>query len=282
MRDSGHGVTILSRGYRSRGRGIRVVSAGDGPLLGPLVAGDEPVLLAGELPGVSVVVGPDRYEAGLHALERMVPAPDLLLLDDGFSHLRLYRDLDLLVFPAADLLGGGRLFPSGRLREPLASAAHADATLVTGGTPPEAMALRTALQDFGFQGPSFASPNATLPARTPTGETIPQNSRVFLVAAIARPEVFSYRVGELDFDVVGERMFPDHYSYPDAGLMEIRRAAQESGADFVLTTAKDAVKLLGRLETPWAELPLRTVPEETFWTWLDQRLAGLIPRTATQ
>jgi tetraacyldisaccharide 4'-kinase len=79
-----------------------------------------------------VVVGPDRWRAGLEALARLRPAPDLFLLDDGFSHLALRRDLDLLAFPAADPFGGGRLWPGGRLREPLAAVARAGAVLLTG------------------------------------------------------------------------------------------------------------------------------------------------------
>jgi len=132
LRQRGLAVCILSRGYGRHGRGVRVVSRGDGPLLPPAEAGDEPVQLAGELPGVAVVVGADRYRAGLAARARLRPTPDLFLLDDGFSHLALHRDLDLLAFPAADPFGGGRLWPSGRLREPLAAAARADAALLTG------------------------------------------------------------------------------------------------------------------------------------------------------
>ncbi|MGH9382375.1 MAG: tetraacyldisaccharide 4'-kinase, partial [Thermoanaerobaculia bacterium] len=132
MRDRGLKVAILSRGYRSRGSGVRLVSDGGGPLLGPLVAGDEPVLLAGDLPGVAVVVGRDRFHAGLQALERIVPPPEVFLLDDGFSHLMLARDLDLLLFPEGDPFGGGRLPPSGRLREPLAASARADAVVLSG------------------------------------------------------------------------------------------------------------------------------------------------------
>jgi tetraacyldisaccharide 4'-kinase len=134
LRARGAAVCVLSRGYggRGRGRGVEVVSRGDGPLLGPAAAGDEPVLLAGELPGVSVVVGADRWRAGVEALARLRPAPDVFLLDDGFSHLALHRDLDLLAFPAADPFGGGRLWPGGRLREPLAAVSRAHAVVLTG------------------------------------------------------------------------------------------------------------------------------------------------------
>jgi tetraacyldisaccharide-1-P 4'-kinase len=132
LRARGVEVCILSRGYAGRGRGVRVVSRGGGPLLEAQEAGDEPVWLAGELPGVAVVVGPDRCHAGLEALARLRPAPDVFLLDDGFSHLALHRDLDLLAFPAADPFGGGRLWPGGRLREPLAAVVRASAVLLTG------------------------------------------------------------------------------------------------------------------------------------------------------
>ena len=84
LRDAGLTVAILTRGYGSKGDGVRVLSRGDGPLLGPKLAGDEPVLLAGQLPGVAIVVCPNRYRAGRHAMHRLDPAPDLFLLDDGF------------------------------------------------------------------------------------------------------------------------------------------------------------------------------------------------------
>src|SRR5215210_3160067 len=158
LRDRRPAVCILSRGYASRGRGARVVSTRAGPLPGPLLPGDEPVLLAGQLPGVAVVVGPDRFEAGMAALHRLPRTPDLFLLDDGFSHLALRRDLDLVAFPSSDPFGGGRLPPGGRLREPLASVSRAHAVLLTGaGSPEDGKKLAEALRPYGFTGPGFAS-----------------------------------------------------------------------------------------------------------------------------
>jgi tetraacyldisaccharide 4'-kinase len=271
LRDRGLAVCILSRGYASQGRGVRVVSAGEGPLLGPLVAGDEPVLLAGELPGVAVVVGPDRYQAGLQALRRLDPAPGLFLLDDGFSHLRLHRDLDLIAFPAADPFGGGRLFPSGRLREPLASAARAHAAILTGvsETDRHGAELAGALRPHGFKGPGFAS--RTVPGKVQAVDGSPSlpGQRVFLVTAIARPENFMASVRSLGYEIVGELRFPDHHRYPPASLARIAEAWRTSGAEAVLTTAKDRVKLHGRLDLPLAELPIRAEPEPAFWEWLN-------------
>ena len=278
LRDRGLAVCILSRGYASRGRGVRVVSAGSGPLLGPLVAGDEPVLLAGELPGVAVVVGPDRWQAGEHAFRRLDPRPDLVLLDDGFSHLALARDLDLVAFPAADPFAGGRLFPSGRLREPLAAIARAQAVLLTGAAGgDEGRALAEALRPYGFTGPGFAS--ATRPGRprriAADRSELPPGTRVFLVSAVARPDSFLGTVRGLDLDIAGELRFPDHHDYPAASLERIAAGFQASGAEIVLTTSKDRVKLLGRLDLPVAELPVRAEPEPAFWEWLDQRVESL-------
>ena len=277
--DRGDRVCILSRGYGGQGRGVRVVSAGEGPLLGPLVAGDEPVLLAGELPGVAVVVGPDRHQAGLQALRRLEPAPDLFLLDDGFSHLRLHRDLDLVAFPAADPFGGGRLFPSGRLREPLASMSRAHAAILTGASEIDGQgaALAEALRPHGFKGPGFASRTVPGQARFADGSPVPTGTRVFLVTAIARPEGFTQTVRGLGFEIAGELRFPDHHGYPLASLEKIAEGFRTSGAVGVLTTTKDRVKLHGRLEIPLAQLPVRAEPEPAFWTWLAGEVGRIRP-----
>lgn len=274
LRDRGREVCILSRGYASRGRGVRVVSTGEGPLLGPLVAGDEPVLLAGELPGVSVVVGPDRFESGMAALHRLPRTPDLFLLDDGFSHLALRRELDLVAFPAADPFGGGRLLPAGRLREPLAAIARAHAVLLTGaGSPGEGRQLAEALRSYGFTGPGFASfTRPGTPRRIGEGGELSERARVFLVTAIARPERFLATARSLGFEIAGELRFPDHHAYPTPSLEKIAEAFRASGAEAVLTTVKDAVKLRGRLDVPLAELPIRAEPEPAFWEWLDSRI----------
>lgn len=269
----GHRVAILSRGYKSQGEGIRIVSDGGGPLLGPRVAGDEPVLLAGLLPGVAVVVGPDRYLAGRHALERLDKPPDIFVLDDGFSHLPLERDLDLLVFPAADPFAGGRLWPAGRLREPLASSQRAHAAILTGGVDPEAGArLGAALRPHGFAGASFTAQSILGAPRTLQGEEIEKGTPVMAVSAIARPLEFLDTVRKLGFQVADHLSFPDHHPYPDASLEKISQRFRSCEARAVLTTGKDRVKLHGRLDLPLAEVPLRAQPEERFFSWLDEQL----------
>ena len=278
LRDAGRNVCVLSRGYRSKGQGIRVVSLGDGPLLGPSVAGDEPVQLAGDLPGVSVVVASDRYEAGQHALERIQPVPDIFVLDDGFSHLRLARDLNLLVFPSDDCFGGGRLFPTGRLREPLRSSARADAALLTGSQSGSSAKLIKGLRPFGFAGPSFVSRTLVLPAQWThqgNGQLVAPGTRLVAVAAIARPHVFLQSAAESGIEIAESVTFPDHHSYLTSSLTQIEKTVRESGAEGILTTVKDGVKLRGRLDLAVAELPIRAEPEADFWDWLGQELARI-------
>lgn len=291
LQDRGLSVAILSRGHGRADPGrVRVVSTGDGPLLGPGAAGDEPVLLAGELPGVAVVVGADRHAAGRHALAHLEPPPDVFVLDDGFSHVRLARDVDLLAFPAADPWAGGRLLPGGRLREPLGSAAWAHAVLATGAREPEEAAelarhLARGLAPYGFRGPAFAAPvrfeapRWTGGAGAAPGEPLAPGTPVILVSGVARPESFLRAVRGLDLRVVGELRFPDHHPFPEASLERIRRSFEEPGARAVLATAKDRVKLHGRLDLPLAELPMRVEPEPAFWKWLDGR-AALAPGAA--
>ncbi|HEX4952236.1 MAG TPA: tetraacyldisaccharide 4'-kinase [Thermoanaerobaculia bacterium] len=278
LRDQGAKVAILSRGYKSRGEGVRVVSDfHGGPYLGPLVAGDEPVLLAGLVPGVAVVVAPQRAAAGRAALERLSPPPNFFLLDDGFSHLALARDLDLLVFPAADPFAGGRLPPAGRLREPLAAAARAHAALLTGSgvTVASAREVGRALERFGFRGAAFAAPTVVGAARGADRLPLPAGQRVLLVSGIARPASLRASAEEAGFEITGELTFPDHHDYPEPSLARLRRAFATAGAEAVLTTAKDLVKLRGRLKLPVAELPIESHPEPAFFTWLDQRLAAV-------
>lgn len=286
LRDAGQRVAILSRGYGRRGgTGVRLVSDGEGPLLGPVLAGDEPVLLAGELPGVAVVVGADRVRAGHHVYHRLEQRPDVFLLDDGFSHLALVRDIDILLFPAADPFAGGRLPPSGRLREPLASVERADAVVLTGyggdDVQGDGQALARTLGHYGFKGPGFASPTRTKEPRFVTtspgpgggGHRVPSGSRVLLVSGIARPRPFEDTVAGLGFSIADHLIFEDHHAYDDTSLEKIVKSYNHNGAKVVLATSKDCVKLQGRLEVPLAEVPIRAEPPKEFFSWLDERLA---------
>jgi len=281
LKDGGQEVAILSRGYGGSSKRVRIVSTGEGPLLGPLVAGDEPVLLAGELPGVSVVIGSKRDQAGQQALERLTPTPEVFILDDGFSHLRLFRDIDLVVFPAQDPWAGGRLLPSGRLREPLASLQRADAAILSDATQAQAEDFANALRAYDFEGPVFASKILPQAPCLPDGELLDNDRKVLVVAAIARPHRVVESARELGFVVSDILTFPDHHTYPEPTLRKITTKFRQSQADAVLTTTKDMVKLRGRIDVPLAELSIRAEPDGSFFRWLDLQLGQLTDQSTT-
>jgi tetraacyldisaccharide-1-P 4'-kinase len=130
-------------------------------------------------------------------------------------------------------------------------------------------ALAAALRSHGFTGPGFAS------VTRPGEPRLAAGARVLLVTAIARPEAFTALARGLGFDVAGELRFPDHHRYPAASLARIQEAWRASSAEAVLVTAKDRVKLQGRLDVPLAELPIQAEPEPAFWEWLDEEVDRL-------
>lgn len=268
FRKAGLSVTILSRGYRRRGHGTRIVSLGRGLLGSAEEAGDEPTMLAAELEGIPIVVGADRFKAGQEALSRLHPTPQILLLDDGFSHLALARDIDILTFPHTDPFAGGRLLPGGYLREPLFSAAAAKAVMLTGLDCPDPEAgaqLARALRPFGFEGPGFSA-HVQARLEPPPGDGNP----VVLVTGVARPDRVAHTASSLGLEVGHHLQFPDHHSYPSRSLRRIEAACAECRTDVVVTTAKDHPKLKGRLDRFLVELRIRSSPEKAFWRWIDQ------------
>ena len=268
-------VAVLSRGYGRSGKAPLLVSAGDGPRVGWRESGDEPQWLASRLPGVTVAVGANREQAAALALRS--GAIDAFVLDDAFSHVRVARDVDLLVFPSADPFGGGHLLPSGRLREPLEAAAAADAVLLSGVAPESTTAgtgeqLARALRRFGFQGPGFTvveKARVTGAARRPP---LP-GERVVLVTGVARAERVVGTAQRLSLTVAEHLAFRDHHAYPASSLERIRQASERHQAP-VLTTTKDALKLTGRLSSrvPLLVLELEAGPQPELWEWLEERM----------
>ncbi len=284
----GLAVAIVSRGYRRASRGPLVVSLGGGPRIPWSAAGDEPFLLAELLPGVAVAVGEQRVAAARLLLRELPQTPDLFLLDDGFSHVALARDIELLLFPAADPFAGGRLAPAGRLREPLGAARHADAVVLTGcpasemptaGARPRpgaraARFLRTRLRELDGQRPAARGRlGAGAGGVGDLHGILPAGTRVVAFAGIARPEGFFRDAERQGVEIAARLAFPDHHAYPDESIARIEGAFRRHRAGALLTTAKDALKLRGRLSPAPAVLPIVARPEPAFWEWFDERLA---------
>jgi tetraacyldisaccharide 4'-kinase len=270
--EQGERPAILSRGYgrRRAGDGVLVVSDGGQVLADTEQSGDEPQMLARALPGVAVVVGSDRYLAGTLAERRF--GCTVHLLDDGFQHVQLARSVDLLAMSRADL--EERVLPAGRLREPAAAAARADAVLVTGddadaGVVSEALRPRAMFRVVVHHGDArlihpFGGPLPETPAR-----------RVVALAAIARPERFFAAVRAQGWEIAREITFRDHHWFTDRDLDAIAKAAGETGAPLVMTTEKDAMRLMTR-HVSWAYLPMHVTiePADRFAAWLQERLAA--------
>ena len=273
LRENGHRPAVLTRGYarRAADAGVTVVSDGDTILADVSRAGDEPLMLARALPGVPVLVGANRYLSGLLAERRF--GVTVHVLDDGFQHFQLARDVDLVLVDESDL--SDRPLPAGRLREPLANGSAADAALVDAG-------YTTATERIGraLGVPTvFRVTRVLLPPRViSTGDSVvvPPGARVFAVAAIARPERFVSDLGAVGWQVVGTLTYRDHYQFRPRDLRRIAAAAKSSSAAVVLTTEKDAVRLaacdLAALPIAAVPLSVGVEPHEGFRDWLLERI----------
>jgi tetraacyldisaccharide 4'-kinase len=247
----GRRVAVLSRGYGAARSDPRVVSDGRQVLLSPEDAGDEAVLVARRLPRAAVLCGPRRAE--LARLARGSLGSDVLLLDDGFQHRALARDLDVVVLDAANPFGNGHLLPRGPNREPRAALRRAGLvwlSRVDGVGAEELEALRALAREATGCEPveSRHEPLDLLDGRllASFGLEALRGRRVRLLAAIARPDSFRRTVEGLGATVVGERWFRDHHRFREAELGAILGPPERDGGpeeEWVVTTEKDAVRL---------------------------------------
>ena len=264
--DQGERPAILSRGYGRADApdGVVVVSDGERVREGVERSGDEPLMLARQVPRAAVCVSPDRHLAGTLAEQQL--GCTVHILDDGFQHLQLARDLDVLVTTLGEI-PKGRVIPMGRLREPMDAAARAQVLVVSdataGAASTEAWALgisqscgarRTlgAPMLVGTRDPGSAS------GRSEPGSRIPDPGRIFATAGIANPARFFDALRDAQWQVADTLPFPDHHRYTRADVERIESKRQQAGADVVFTTDKDAVRFeaLGSLPFALYRVPL--------------------------
>jgi len=273
--EAGERPAVLTRGYARRiaRDGVTVVSDGAAVRAGIDESGDEPLMLAQALPGVAVVVSPNRHLAGLVAERRL--GATVHLLDDGFQHLALEREVDLLLASEEDLTDAP--LPAGRLRERLEAAALADAALVTAGYETAAQRVARALRiATAFRVTrSIGAPHMIAGAKQSV--VVPAGSRVFVVSGIARPERFTADIASAGWDIAGATTFRDHHRFDAADVRRIARDAKAAASAIILTTEKDAVRLsaceLGDLPIASVPLVVGVEPADQFRAWLLERLA---------
>jgi tetraacyldisaccharide 4'-kinase len=244
LMDRGTPMAILSRGYKGKGSSTPWVSDGKTVLLSPEESGDEPFQMAKALKGIPVLIGRDRFVNGKLALQRGTIRG--VLLDDGYQHLQLHRDLNILLIDSEIGLGDGHLLPRGILREPLTHLRRADLFLLTKVTDPEnCRPLEKMLREVHPSSPVFHSHYEPQGLIGPDGEWVGlqglKGKKALAISGIANPAYFSLLLRKCGMEVVREMIFPDHHRFTSKDLAAIEKEGR--GADWIVTTEKDIVKL---------------------------------------
>jgi tetraacyldisaccharide 4'-kinase len=277
-------VAYLARGLKERGRKPGIVLRGYGASA-PGELNDEGRELARQFPELSIVANPDRFAGAAEAARR---GADVVVMDDGFQHWALARDLDLVLLDATDPWGGGHRLPWGYLREAPGALVRAHAVLLTraDGVSPEQLAgLRREVAQLAPQALVGAARHRVSGLRAlQVAHSAPEldalrGRRILAACGLARPEHFQATLKELDVEIAGVRTFADHYVYTEADLRICLSDAQTARAEAVVITEKDASKW-ERLPNPTGNLPVWVVKidfeimdgGEAFWQAVEEKV----------
>ena len=239
----GYNVVILSRGYGGKNdKDAAIVSDGKDILLSPEISGDEPWLMANSLKSIPVVISGTRYLAGLAAIKNF--GSNFFILDDGFQHIHLKRDMDIVLADAKKPFGNGHLLPWGPLREPLSGLKRADAILLT-RSPKNPAEINT--YPF-FSKPVFKGDHAADKIIFPSGGkeadlSYLNGKRVMAFSGIARPESFKESILNLGANVVCFRAFGDHYPFSQKDIEKLRVEQEKLNGELLITTEKDWTRI---------------------------------------
>jgi len=265
LQQLGTSVAVVSRGYKGGAeKSGGIVSDGRNLLMDADQAGDEPFLMASRLQGIPVVVGKNRYESGLLAIREF--HPEIIVLDDAYQHLKLKRDINIILLDHHRPFGNAHLLPRGTLREPTVALSRASACILTRS--PQATdqdvsdkrgGIKSAMPHLpvfkSFHEPYFYLVKSGL--QTPLDEISEflspheivdiKQRRVFGFSGIARNDDFQRTVGAAGFNAAGYCDFGDHHRYSPGDMEDIAQAAQGAGADCLITTEKDYVRISSQL-----------------------------------
>ncbi len=267
LQGQGKKVAILSRGYRGKRQEVTCISDGSRIYFKPPEVGEEAYWLARSLPGAAVYTAPSRYEAGMAAW-RDLP-PDVFLLDDGFQHFQLRRDLDMVLLDAEAPIDNGCVLPRGRLREQVSVLAAAHVLILTRFEADRHQAQQEWVKS------RFPDKIILTAAITPAGvrrfpglrEHPLEDLRglpLLAFAGLAQPRVFARTLEDLGVDLKAFRTFPDHYDYNDGDLTSLVQEAAPLKASALVTTSKDFARLGERWDR---ELPLWVLEVEARVDW---------------
>jgi tetraacyldisaccharide 4'-kinase len=253
--ERGEKVCILTRGYGRANPRERVLVADGGRILADArKAGDEPYELAKKLGGKAIVVADaDRVAAARWAKENY--AVTAFVLDDAFQHRRARRELDIVLLDATNPFGNGKTLPFGRLREPLENLKRADLIIITRADLAESIAdLRSRIFKLNPSCPILTAENKVsgvfplkefLEDKSENQKAKTENRKALAFGALGNPDSFFEQLRRENFDLSATRRFPDHHRYAQNDVLKLENEARAAGAEILLTTAKDAVKLAG-------------------------------------
>ncbi len=277
-------LAILSRGYRSKSEKMAapvILSRGQGPMHPASFCGDEPFMLAQNLPKAFVFVGKDRHKTSHMAAKAGV---QLILLDDGMQHRRLARDFDVVVMDACDPFGQGYFLPRGFLRESLKSLGRADLIILNHVHNHES--YRSACQKIAryTSAPVIATKIDVENILDFKGEPVAAlaGRRVAIFCGIANPDYFGDTIQNLGAQIVSKHFVPDHKDFDPEALADFGKQSAELGAEFLVCTEKDRVKLVDSLELAlpiaWVKTKLTFVEGKSSWDSFIQRAKADLAR----
>ncbi len=284
----GKRVVIISRGYKRKGKGVVVVSDGQRMLVDRERAGDEPYLFGRKLSGVPVVVGESRHLAGWVAIRDF--APDVLLLDDGFQHLKLRRDLDIVVIDGSNPFGNGMLLPRGTLREPLSSLKRAQLFCITRVDQSHQLEqLRVQLRRINPNARRIETVHRPRRLRrVGSDQELPlaflEGRKIFALSSLGNPDSFERTLETLGAQIAGRARYRDHHDYTVEDLGASWQQARDLGSEAIVTTEKDVVRFPTRFDplAAHSEIPMFVLEIELAIVSGEEVLADVVGATGTE
>ena len=279
IRDMGYRVVILNRGYRAKWHGeVGIVSDGKKLYMDAAEAGDEAYMLAKHLPDVPVLIGAERVKTGRYAIEHF--GAEVAILDDGYQHWQLHRDLDILLVDAVNVFGNGYILPRGTLREPISHISRADVCLMTKVDQAAAGSCDYIRQTVERYNPevhileSVHQPRCFIPIqewyRDIAGEGIDvaeiRGRHIVAVSAIGNPASFEQTLSDLGAVIIESLRYPDHHDYTMLEMQDILEQAENMGAEAIVITEKDAVKIPAEVIRAQWNIPVYVICVEVTFT----------------
>lgn len=256
LKEKNKRVVILIRGYKRKSRNTMDLNSENKGKIGWEDVGDEPYLLSQRLEDVPVIVTKHRLVSGSYAIGKY--NPDILILDDGFQHLKLHRDLDVVMIDSTNPWGNGKLLPAGRLREPLSSLRRADVFMLTRTDQiSDLTETKNTLKRYNPQVPMMESiyrirSMENLSDHLPVDSGKLENRKALAFSGIGNPTSFENSLMQLKINVVKHRRFADHFAYRRKDIISLSKEAKNLRVDFMVTTEKDSVRIpmVNRQEIP--------------------------------